>query len=131
MAQSPGLTGIDRNLEWLPASVRARSLPLRFSGPRYDSVIRRVATSLRRKDIFHKRNALVGLFSDGIADSKPLARLVAKYVMPEVLVEIAREFSKARVLEIGTTDLDAGRAVTWNMGAIASSQSPDALKLIP
>jgi predicted acylesterase/phospholipase RssA len=110
-------------------SAGALIAPFAFLGPRYDSVIRRVATSVRRKDIFHKRNALVGLISDGIADSKPLARLVAKYVTPEVLAEIAREFSKGRVLEIGTTDLDAGRAVTWNMGAIASSQSPDALKL--
>jgi Patatin-like phospholipase len=110
-------------------SAGALIAPFAFLGPKYDSVIRRVATSVRRKDIFHKRNALVGLISDGIADSKPLSRLVAKYVTPDVLAEIAAEFSKGRVLEIGTTDLDAGRAVTWNMGAIASSQSPNALKL--
>jgi hypothetical protein len=110
-------------------SAGALIAPFAFLGPKYDSVIRRVATSVRRKEIFHKRNALLGLISDGIADSKPLARLVAKYVTPELLSEIAVEFSKGRVLEIGTTDLDAGRAVTWNMGAIASSQSPDALKL--
>lgn len=30
---------------------------------------------------------------------------------------------------IGTTDLDSGRPVTWNMGAIASSQAPGALEL--
>jgi hypothetical protein len=58
-----------------------------------------------------------------------LARLVAKYVTPELLAEIARESANGRVLEIGTTDLDAGRAVTWNMGAIASSHSPRALQL--
>jgi hypothetical protein len=30
---------------------------------------------------------------------------------------------------IGTTDLDSGRPVTWNMGAIAASQAPGALDL--
>jgi patatin-like phospholipase len=110
-------------------SAGALIAPFAFLGPRYDDVIRRVATSVSRKDIFHTRNSLVGLASDGMADSKPLARLVAKYVTPELLAEIAREFENGRVLEIGTTDLDAGRAVTWNMGAIASSRSPRALEL--
>src|SRR6266478_5796364 len=40
-----------------------------------------------------------------------------------------REYRKGRVLQIGTTDLDAGRAVTWNMGAINSSDAPGALEL--
>ena len=110
-------------------SAGALIAPFAFLGPRYDDVVRRVATSVSRKDIFHTHNSLSGLASDGMADSKPLARLVAKYVTPELLAEIAREFEKGRVLEIGTTDLDAGRAVTWNMGVIASSHSPGALKL--
>jgi hypothetical protein len=110
-------------------SAGALIAPFAFLGPQYDDVIRRVATSVTRENIFHFRNSLAGLASDGMADSKPLARLVAEYVTPELLAEIAREFGKGRVLEIGTTDLDAGRAVTWNMGAIASSHSPEALKL--
>jgi len=110
-------------------SAGALIAPFAFLGPQYDDVIRRVATSVKAENIFHFRNPLVGLASDGMADSGPLARLVAQYVTPELLEEIAREFAKGRVLEIGTTDLDAGRPVTWNMGAIASSHSPEALKL--
>jgi hypothetical protein len=110
-------------------SAGALIAPFAFLGPQYDDVIRRVATSAKANNIFHFRNLLVGLASDGMADSGPLARLVAQYVTPELLEEIAREFAKGRVLEIGTTDLDAGRPVTWNMGAIASSRSPEALKL--
>jgi hypothetical protein len=110
-------------------SAGALIAPFAFLGPQYDDVIRRVATSVKRENIFHFRNSLAGLASDGMADSKPLARLVAQYVTPELLEEIAREFAKGRVLEIGTTDLDAGRAVTWNMGAIASRRSPEALNL--
>jgi len=110
-------------------SAGALIAPFAFLGPRYDDVIRRVVTSIAPKDIFHIRSLLGGLASDGMADSKPLARLVARYVTPELLAEIAREYANGQVLEIGTTDLDASRAVTWNMGAIASTHSPGALEL--
>jgi predicted acylesterase/phospholipase RssA len=42
---------------------------------------------------------------------------------------VAKAFANGRVLEIGTTDLDSGRPVTWNMGAIAASDAPGALEL--
>jgi predicted acylesterase/phospholipase RssA len=90
---------------------------------------RDVATSIALAMSFYKRNLVVGLAKDGMTDSAPLARIVAKYVTPEILEAIASEFAKGRVLEIGTTDLDAGRPVTWNMGAIASSKAPGALEL--
>jgi len=110
-------------------SAGALIAPFAFLGPRYDDVLRSVFTSVHSDDIFHERNVLVGLASDGMADSGPLSRLVAKYVTPEILAAVAEEYAKGRVLEIGTTDLDAGRPVTWNMGAIASSNAPGALEL--
>src|SRR5205085_1303555 len=42
----------------------------------------------------------------------------------------AREYGRGRLLLISTTDLDAGRAVVWNIGAIAESGTPQALPLI-
>ena len=108
-------------------SAGALIAPFAFLGPQYDDVVRSVATSIGPKDIFHPRNRLKGLASDGMADSRPLAQLVARYITPEILAAIAREYGKGRVLQIGTTDLDAGRAVTWSMGAIAASGAPGAL----
>jgi predicted acylesterase/phospholipase RssA len=64
-----------------------------------------------------------------MGSSEPLAKLVEKYVTVDTLAAIAREYARGRVLEIGTTDLDAGRQVTWNMGEIASSNAPNALEL--
>jgi hypothetical protein len=110
-------------------SAGALIAPFAFLGPRYDDVIRSVFTSVRSEDIFHRRNVLIGLASDGMADSGPLSRLVAKYVTPEILAAVAEEYAKGRILQIGTTDLDAGRPVTWDMGAIASSGAPGALEL--
>ena len=45
-------------------SAGALIAPFAFLGPRYDEVVRRVATSVRREDIFHTRSSLAGLASD-------------------------------------------------------------------
>jgi hypothetical protein len=110
-------------------SAGALIAPFAFLGSRYDDVIRSVFTSVRSGDVFHRRSMLIGLASDGMADSEPLSRLVAEYVTPQILAAVAEEYAKGRALEIGTTDLDAGRPVTWNMGAIAASGAPGALEL--
>jgi hypothetical protein len=110
-------------------SAGALIAPFAFLGPQYDSIVRDVATSIGPKDVFRKRNTIVGLTSDGMASSEPLAVMVAKYVTPEILEEIAREYEKGRVLQVGTADLDAGRQVIWNMGEIARSGAPGALGL--
>ena len=110
-------------------SAGALIAPFAFLGPEYDGVIRIIATTSGPSDIARRRNLLIGLTSDGMASNEPLARLIARYVTAEVLEAIAREHARGRVLIIGTTDLDAARQVTWNMGEIASSQSPRALEL--
>jgi hypothetical protein len=110
-------------------SAGALVAPFAYLGAEYDSVIRHASNAIGPKDIFHSRNVLTRFASDGIADSKPLSRLIATYVTAEVLAAIASEYAKGRILLIGTTDLDSARPVTWNMGAIASSQAPGALDL--
>ena len=110
-------------------SVGALIAPFAFLGPEYDETIRSVAVSVSPGDIFDKRSTLAGLASDGMASSEPLARIVAKYVTAETLAAIAREYARGRVLQVATTDLDSGRQVVWNMGAIASSNAPGALDL--
>ena len=43
---------------------------------------------------------------------------------------IAEEYNKGRLLFILTTNLDQGRPVIWNIGAIAASNNPKAQDLI-
>jgi predicted acylesterase/phospholipase RssA len=75
-------------------------------------------------------NLLAGIFGGpALADSAPLARLIAHYVDERLLREIARERRKGRILLIGTTNLDAQRPVLWDMGRIAMSGHPRALSL--
>lgn len=110
-------------------SAGALIAPFAYLGPEYDDIVRRVATSIGPGDVFKPRSRLAGLLSDGMSSSSPLRRLVEKYVTPELLAKIANEYATGRALQIATTDLDAGRQVIWNMGAIASSSTPGALEL--
>ena len=110
-------------------SAGALIAPFAYLGPQYDDILRAVSTSLGPGGVFRKRNILLALASDAMYDSTPLSRLIAKYITAELLTAVAREYGKGRFLLIGTTDLDAGRSVMWNMGAIASSNAPGALNL--
>lgn len=110
-------------------SAGALIAPFAYLGPAYDDVVQQVAKSIRPGDIFKARNRIAGLLSDGMSNSVPLRRLVEKYVTPELLAQIAKEYATGRALQIATTDLDAGRQVAWDMGAIAASGAPGALEL--
>jgi predicted patatin/cPLA2 family phospholipase len=110
-------------------SVGALIAPFAFLGPRYDHVLREVTLSAGPGKFFRRRSSISGFLGDGFASSEPLERLLATYVTAEVLQEIANEYRHGRDLYIMTTDLDAGVPVIWNMGAIAASDSPDALAL--
>ena len=110
-------------------SAGALIAPFAFLGSKYDYVLRKAAGSIGPNDILHWHTWLAALSRDGIADDHPLSNLIEKYVTADLLLEIAHEYAKGRVLLIGTTDLDARRSVVWNMGAIASSPDPRALSL--
>ena len=110
-------------------STGALSAPFAFLGPDYDEQLKKIYTTISTKDVYVLRGLLKLLRSDSIADTWPLARLAASYVDENMLQAIAREHAKGRRLFIGTTNLDAQRLVIWDMGAIAASGKPDALKL--
>ena len=110
-------------------SAGALIAPFAYLGSEYDNVTQNVATSIGLEDIIRERFVVNGLLSDGMASSEPLAKLVERYLTADVLAAIAREYGKGRILLIGTTDLDSGRQVTWNMGAVAASGAPGSLEL--
>ena len=66
---------------------------------------------------------------EAVASTEPLAELLERLIDENMLQAIAAEHNKGRRLLVGTTQLDAQRLVIWNMGAIAASGHPDALKL--
>jgi predicted patatin/cPLA2 family phospholipase len=111
-------------------STGALMAPFAFLGPRYDHVLKTFYTSYSTRDIL-KPTVLSGLFGgSAVASSQPLADLIAQYMTKDVMREIAREHRRGRRLLIGTTNLDAERPVTWNIGGIAVIGTDRALNLI-
>ena len=64
------------------------------------------------------------------ADSTPLQNILKDIVNGPLIEQLAAEHNKGRRLFIGTANLDAARAVMWNIGAIADSGHPNAVSLI-
>ncbi len=110
-------------------STGALIAPFAFLGPAYDHVLKHVYTDVTAKDIYTPRNLVSVFFGDAAADTTPLWKLISRYVDRKMLDAVAAEYQKGRLLLIATTDLDAGRAVIWNMGQIAASDNPKALDL--
>ncbi len=110
-------------------STGALIAPLAFLGRDYDGAMARMYTSLKPDDVYRTRMITAVLFDDAMADTSPLAQVIASYADQKMFDAIAREYRKGRLLLIGTTDLDAERPVIWNIGAIAASGHPGGLDL--
>jgi len=106
-------------------STGALIAPFAFLGARYDEQLRDAYTTISAIDIFE-----VGGKGESFLDTWPLHSLIEKRVTPELLKELAAEHARGRRLFIITTNLDAGRPVAWDIGAIATYADKAALDLI-
>ncbi|MGE0154849.1 MAG: patatin-like phospholipase family protein [Reyranellaceae bacterium] len=111
-------------------STGALTAPFAFLGPRYDAQLRAVYTELKPDNILKRRGIVAALFDDALADNSPLYDTITRYFDAPMLAGIAREYQAGRLLLIGTANIDAQRAVVWNIGAIAASGHPAALETI-
>ena len=111
-------------------STGALSAPFAFLGSEYDSALKEIYTNIDADDVFQKRTLLAVVASDAMADTAPLRAMITRFVDDRIISRIAEEYQKGRLLLIMTTNLDQGRAVIWNVGAIAASGHPRARKLI-
>ncbi len=109
-------------------STGALIAPFAFLGSEQDANLK-VYTMVTQKEIFRRKSLLTALWRESLADTRPLANLIAKHIDGAMLQAIAAEHKKGRRLFIGTTQIDAQRLVIWNMGAIAASGHPEALNL--
>src|SRR6266540_4503881 len=96
------------------AIIGALIAPYAFLGSGYDEELRKNFTTITAADVFEDRITRESLFDDW-----PLKRLIEQRVTAKLLSEIAAEHRRGRRLLVATTNLDAGRRVVWNMGAIA------------
>jgi hypothetical protein len=97
-----------------------------YVGPNYDDELKEVFTAYAGEEVIAKRGALAGLFSDGTYDTAPLKGLIDKYVDDDFMAAVAAKHHAGHRLYIGTTNLDTGEFVIWDMGEIAESGRPEA-----
>jgi Patatin-like phospholipase len=105
-------------------SAGALMAPYAFLGAKYDNVLRDQYTTLNSGDIFE-----LAATGESLIDTWPLKELIAKQVTEKLLAQVAAEHERGRRLFVVTTNLDAGRPVLWNMGAIAAHGGQRALSL--
>ena len=105
-------------------STGALMAPFIFAGARYDVALAAVYTQTSAADIFE-----VGGTGESFLDTWPLRDLITKQINAPLLADIAAAHQAGRRLFIVTTDLDSGRSVVWNMGAIAVHGGEAAIKL--
>ncbi|MGZ8369043.1 MAG: patatin-like phospholipase family protein [Rhodoplanes sp.] len=98
--------------------------PFAFLGPARDADLKRDFTAISAPDVFEDRRTV-----DSLMDTWPLREFIAKRITPQLLADIAAEHRRGRRLIIVTTNIDSGRPVAWNMGAIASAGGEAALRL--
>lgn len=112
-------------------STGALIAPFAFLGPEYDAALTDIYTHIEPSKVYEQRFLVTGaLADDALSDTTPLYATISRHLGAEMLARIAAEYDKGRLLLIQTTDLDAGRPVLWNIGAIAASGHPGALDLV-
>jgi hypothetical protein len=111
-------------------STGALIAPFAFLGPDYDAQLKEVYTTTSTEDIVIKLPFGEIRSAAAVVSTVPLRKMLAKYVDQKMMEAISAEHRKGRRLMVGTTNLDAGRPVVWNIGAIAASEDPNALDLI-
>lgn len=109
-------------------SAGALIAPFAFLGPRYDTKMKELLLSIPSSEAF-STSPLSLLFGMSLIDGNPLAKPVQQFITQDILDEIGRAHLNGRRLLIGTTNLDAGRHVIWDIGRLANSDNPDALKI--
>jgi hypothetical protein len=103
--------------------------PFAFLGSSEDEKLHTIWTQYQQNEVITTQ-FLPALFGGpALADTAPLANLIAKYIDRDMLNRIAAQYRRGRLLMVLTTNLDAQRPVVWNMGEIALNKSPAAMEL--
>lgn len=112
-------------------STGALIAPFAYLGPEYDDIIKSFYTNYSTKDLVEEQGLIRSLLGGEAGyDTTLLRSRIEHYFDESVMEDIAAEHRKGRLLFIGTTNLDAARSVSWDIGAIANSGRPGALSLI-
>lgn len=109
-------------------STGALIAPFAFMGPRYDATVKELYTGGVAEGLLDRPDLVSAIFGASIFSNNRLRELVARYITPDFVADVARESERGRLLFVLTTNLDSQRPVLWDMGAIAREDSPGSVQ---
>ena len=110
-------------------STGALIAPFAMLGSAYDETLRKAYTTITIDEIMDKSLIAGAYWRESLVDNHPLQEMVHEVISDEVIDAIGKAHRNGRRLFVGTTNFDAQRPVIWNMGAVATSNHPQAYSL--
>ncbi len=90
-----------------------------FLGESYDDRIKSFYTQLSDTDLYESRSIWQFLSSPSLLNTSKFEQIVREEIDRDLLNAVKAQYLRGRTFLVKTTNLDAQRAVIWNMGAIA------------
>lgn len=104
--------------------------PFAFLGPDYDETLHEVYTQYSTDDLVRRHRWLRFFTGVSAYSTERFWRLLESYIGDAEVAAIAAQGRRGRTLLVGTTQLDAGRPMIWNLTQIAMTDAPGAKELI-
>lgn len=104
--------------------------PFAFLGSKYDAQLKEFYTTIKNDDIFKQQPIRGILGAEAFADTAPLRKKISEVINPEMMADIAAAHQAGRRLFVGTTEVEGGRFILWDIGEIASRNGPGDRDLI-
>jgi predicted acylesterase/phospholipase RssA len=92
--------------------------PFAFLGSSWDEEMTAIFTTGEADGLLQSRG-LGAVFGSSVYSGEPLRRLIERYVNDAMIVAVAAQAAKGRLLLVATTDFDSGEPVIWDLGSIA------------
>jgi predicted acylesterase/phospholipase RssA len=94
-----------------------------------DKVLEQAFTSISQEDIYLRHDLSDMIFGgNALVQTRPLQKLIADLITPELLQRVAIAYDQHRILLIATTNLDYSQTWVWNLSLIAKRGGPKALE---
>jgi len=122
----------DRPDFWIVTGVSVGALmsPFVFAGPEFDERLCALFRRISPSDMHREKGLLSSvLWDESLMDNSPLRESIVKGCDRELLEAVAQKHEMGHRLYVGSTNLDTGSFVIWDMGAIAIRRSEAALEL--
>ena len=110
-------------------SVGGLLAPFAFVGSEYDETIAEIFQRLVPSDLHEPKGTLSALYGESVMDNTPLRNKIDQIVDRALLEAVARRHDEGGRCYIGSTNIDTGEFIVWDMGKIASYGTSEALEL--